>query len=131
MIENQVIKSSKADIGKRFAIILKENELTYRDMAELLTKGSPFKLSHVTLYNAASGKQPLSAKVLSRICFVMGYSPNWILTGRGEKKARKEDNKIITDIQQFRVELSVRDAEIDILKSHVELLFKMVEDLKK
>lgn len=126
-----LLKTSNADIAKRLAIIMKENDLAYRGLADILNNGSKDTITYATVFHSVTNKHKISRKLVSRICYVMGYSPNWILSGRGEKKVRKEDTKIITDIQQFRVELSMRDAEIDILKSHVDLLFKMVEDLKK
>lgn len=117
------LKTSNEDIGKRIAIVLKDLEISAYEMGKIAG------VAKQTVYNNIEGSTPINKDLMLIICYKFGYSPHWLLSGAGDKKGSR-DVKLITDLQQFRVELDIRDAQIKVMKSHIDLLFKEVEHLK-
>jgi transcriptional regulator with XRE-family HTH domain len=117
------LKTSNEDIGRRIAVVLKDMDMSPEEIGKLAG------LVKQTVYNNIKGTTPINPDLQLVICYKFGYSPDWLLSGVGEKKGGKSV-KLITDVQQFRVELDIRDAQIKVMKSHIELLFKKVEDLE-
>jgi transcriptional regulator with XRE-family HTH domain len=71
-------------------------------------------------------KQDVSYYLIRKLCFLLKYSPEWLILGTGEKKINKpESAKLITEIQMMRTELDILHArmrayeiEIKELKEH-------------
>lgn len=71
-------------------------------------------------------KQDVSYYLIRKLCFLLKYSPEWLILGTGEKKINKpESAKLITEIQMMRTELDILHArmrayeiEIKELKAH-------------
>jgi len=68
----------------------------------------------------------VSYYLISKLCFQLKYSPEWLILGTGDKKINKaESPKLITEIQMMRTELDILHArmrafemEIKELKEH-------------
>src|ERR1700712_5473726 len=58
-------------------------------------------------------KQDVSYYLISKLCFQLKYSPEWLILGTGEKKINKpESAKLITEIQMMRTELDILHARM-------------------
>src|SRR3569833_240247 len=53
-------------------------------------------------------KQEVSYNLIRKLCFLLKYSPEWLIIGTGEKKLDKPDSaKLITEIQMLRTEVDI------------------------
>lgn len=70
-------------------------------------------------------KQDVSYYLISKLCFKLKYSPEWLILGTGEKKINKPDSaKLITEIQMLRT-------EVDILHARMRAFEMEVNELKQ
>ncbi|GAA4906532.1 helix-turn-helix transcriptional regulator [Mucilaginibacter defluvii] len=58
-------------------------------------------------------KQDMSYYLISKLCFTLKYSPEWLILGTGDKKINKPDGaKLITEIQMLRTEVDILHARM-------------------
>lgn len=58
-------------------------------------------------------KQEMSYYLISKLCFQLKYSPEWLILGTGDKKINKADGaKLITEIQMLRTEVDILHARM-------------------
>src|ERR1700709_86975 len=58
-------------------------------------------------------KQDVSYYLISKLCFQLKYSPEWLILGTGEKQINKpESAKLITEIQMLRTEIDILHARM-------------------
>lgn len=58
-------------------------------------------------------KQEVSYYLIRKLCFLLKYSPEWLILGTGEKRINKpESAKLITEIQMMRTELDILHARM-------------------
>lgn len=73
------------------------------------------KVSQSTVSRILSGERPLTENVIRPICYKWGYSSEWLLLGKGNKKAKIDKANLITEISMLRT-------EIDILANRLEAM---------
>lgn len=124
--ESILLKSSPKELGKRIAIVMKENgDLSYREFGTLCD------VSHTTIANAVKGgKNEINFNILRTICIKLGYSSNWLILGQGNKRPEKKIKPYV-DMQRFMVELDLERASRQKLEANINALYKRVEYLEK
>lgn len=72
-----------------------------------------------------SGERDVNFTIIRAVCHDLGYSPEWIITGKGEKQAdgKKDSTKLVTEIQILRT-------EIELLHARMRSYEKAFEDMK-
>ncbi len=60
-----------------------------------------------------SGERDVNFTIIRAVCHDLGYSPEWVITGTGEKMADgKEATKLVTEIQILRTEVELLHARM-------------------
>jgi transcriptional regulator with XRE-family HTH domain len=109
-------------IVKRLKVIVKEN-------GGQLGLAGAIGVDQGFISKVINKKQDVSYYLISKLCFQLKYSPEWLILGTGEKKINKpESAKLITEIQMMRTELDILHArmrayeiELKELKEHVSI----------
>lgn len=58
-------------------------------------------------------KQDVSYYLISKLCFQLKYSPEWLILGTGTKLINKQESaKLITEIQMLRTEVDILHARM-------------------
>ncbi|RKR80880.1 YdaS antitoxin of YdaST toxin-antitoxin system [Mucilaginibacter gracilis] len=72
-----------------------------------------------------SGERDINFTIIRAVCHDLGYSPEWIITGKGEKQAdgKKDSTKLVTEIQILRT-------EIELLHARMRSYEKQFEEIK-
>jgi transcriptional regulator with XRE-family HTH domain len=97
---------SDDSIVKRLKVIVKENG-GQLGLAGLIGVDQGF------ISKVINKKQDVSYYLISKLCFQLKYSPEWLILGTGEKKINKpESAKLITEIQMMRTELDILHARM-------------------
>jgi transcriptional regulator with XRE-family HTH domain len=109
-------------IVKRLKVIVKEN-------GGQLGLAGAIGVDQGFISKVINKKQDVSYYLISKLCFQLKYSPEWLILGTGEKKINKpESAKLITEIQMMRTELDILHArmrayeiELKELKEHASI----------
>jgi hypothetical protein len=105
-------------IVKRLKVIVKENG------GQLALAGA-IGVDQGFISKVINKKQDVSYYLISKLCFQLKYSPEWLILGTGEKKINKpESAKLITEIQMMRTELDILHARM----RAYEMEFKELKD---
>jgi len=68
-------------------------------------------------------KQEVSYYLIRKLCFLLKYSPEWLIIGTGEKKLDKPDSaKLITEIQMLRTEVDILHARMRVFEIELNQL---------
>lgn len=87
--------------AKRLQIILKEIQKSNRAFA------AEIPCSETNIRRMKTGEVDLNFDVMRHVCVKYGYSPDWMITGLGNKKTNGQDVKLITEIQTLRTEIDI------------------------
>ena len=93
-------------IVKRLKVIVKEN-------GGQLGLAGAIGVDQGFISKVINKKQDVSYYLISKLCFQLKYSPEWLILGTGEKKINKpESAKLITEIQMMRTEIDILHARM-------------------
>jgi len=93
-------------IVKRLKVIVKEN-------GGQLGLAGAIGVDQGFISKVINKKQDVSYYLISKLCFTLKYSPEWLILGTGEKKINKPGSaKLITEIQMMRTELDILHARM-------------------
>lgn len=93
-------------IVKRLKVIVKEN-------GGQLGLAGAIGVDQGFISKVINKKQEVSYYLISKLCFQLKYSPEWLILGTGEKKINKPESvKLITEIQMMRTELDILHARM-------------------
>jgi transcriptional regulator with XRE-family HTH domain len=109
-------------IVKRLKVIVKEN-------GGQLGLAGAIGVDQGFISKVINKKQEVSYYLISKLCFQLKYSPEWLILGTGEKKMNKSESpKLITEIQMMRTELDILHArmrayemELKVLREHASI----------
>lgn len=115
----------------RLRIIIKEN-------GGQVKTGGLIGVSQSYLSRVLVGERDLNAETMLGIIIKLGYTPEWLLLGTGDRKnPGKYSTKLVTEIQYFRTELEIYNKKVDLLNARMkgyegenEALKKEIEALK-
>ncbi len=97
-------------------------------------QSSFFRLTGVTqslVSLVISGKREINTDIILSCCVTLGYTPEWLILGTGDKKAPGKDSvKLITEIQYFRTELEITNKRIDVMAKRMQAYEKEIDELK-
>lgn len=117
-------KAVISDQAKRLRIIFDEWSITQPDQKRFRSFtafAEAIGIGRITLYYQLKGKYPVSKTVIDFVCYKLGYHPEWVINGKGEKKAPVGKKKMLTEVQQLKV-------KIDILEQYIfRLEYRMQE----
>lgn len=77
-------------------------------------------LTQSTISRILSGQRPLTENVIRPICQRWGYSAEWLLLGKGNKKVKVDSTKLVTEIQMLRTEIDVISAVVKRLEARMK-----------
>jgi len=106
--------------------IVKRIKIIVKDYGGQLALAGAIGVDQGFISKVINQKQEVSYYLISKLCFQLKYSPEWLILGTGDKKINKaESPKLITEIQMMRTELDILHArmrafemEIKELKEH-------------
>lgn len=88
-------------------------------------------MSNAMVSLVLSGQRDISADMILASCIKLGYTPEWIMLGTGDRKQPGKDSvKLITEIQYFRTELELANTKIKLLDARMKAYEKEFEDFK-
>lgn len=108
--------------AKRLNIVFKDYGGSQESFARLLgvTQGSVSRM--------LKGEYPITLKVAKAVCYKLGYEPKWFIIGEGKKKGiGDKPGKIITDIAEFKTDLDIANARIDVAMARIKYVEDIVE----
>ena len=60
-----------------------------------------------------SGERDVNFTIIRAVCHNLGYSPEWVISGKGEKQSDgKDSTKLVTEIQILRTEVELLHARM-------------------
>lgn len=76
-----------------------------------------------------SGEREVNFTVIRAACHELGYSPEWLIMGTGEKKLDGKDaTKLVTDIQILRTEVELLHARMHSYEKAFENIMGKLKD---
>src|ERR1700748_3707471 len=93
--------------------ILKRIKIIVKDHGGQLALAGAIGVDQGFISKVINKKQEVSYYLISKLCFQLKYSPEWLILGTGEKKINKSETpKLITEIQMMRTELDILHARM-------------------
>jgi transcriptional regulator with XRE-family HTH domain len=111
--------------AKRLVIVFNEFGGSQTSFAALLG------ISQSSLSRMMDSRQPITNQVIKIICFKLGYSPEWFINGTGNKKASKDDVKLITEVSMLRVEMEIMLQKNILMDARMKAYENELDELKK
>jgi transcriptional regulator with XRE-family HTH domain len=103
--------------------ILKRIKVIVKDHGGQLALAGAIGVDQGFISKVINKKQEVSYYLISKLCFQLKYSPEWLILGTGEKKINKtESPKLITEIQMMRTELDILHARMRAFEIEVKEL---------
>lgn len=75
------------------------------------------------------GEREVNFTVITGVCHELGYSPEWVILGTGDKLtdgSKKEATKLVTDIQLLRTEVQLLHARMKHYENMVQALISQI-----
>src|ERR1700748_3985388 len=93
--------------------IVKRLKVIVKDKGGQLALAGAIGVDQGFISKVINQKQEVSYYLISKLCFQLKYSPEWLILGTGEKKINKSETpKLITEIQMMRTELDILHARM-------------------
>jgi transcriptional regulator with XRE-family HTH domain len=103
--------------------ILKRIKVIVKDHGGQLALAGAIGVDQGFISKVINKKQEVSYYLISKLCFQLKYSPEWLILGTGDKKInRAESPKLITEIQMMRTELDILHARMRAFEMEVKEL---------
>src|ERR1700748_2520571 len=103
--------------------ILKRIKIIVKDNGGRLALAGAIGVDQGFISKVINQKQEVSYYLISKLCFQLKYSPEWLILGTGEKKINKaESPKLITEIQMMRTELDILHARMRAFEMEIKEL---------
>jgi transcriptional regulator with XRE-family HTH domain len=103
--------------------IVKRIKVIVKDHGGQLALASAIGVDQGFISKVINKKQEVSYYLISKLCFQLKYSPEWLILGTGEKKITKaESPKLITEIQMMRTELDILHARMRAFEMEIKEL---------
>ncbi|MCC8427235.1 helix-turn-helix transcriptional regulator [Mucilaginibacter sp. UR6-11] len=103
--------------------IVKRIKVIVKDHGGQLALANAIGVDQGFISKVINRKQEVSYYLISKLCFQLKYSPEWLILGTGEKKINKtESPKLITEIQMMRTELDILHARMRAFEMEIKEL---------
>jgi transcriptional regulator with XRE-family HTH domain len=103
--------------------IVKRIKVIVKDHGGQLALAGAIGVDQGFISKVINKKQEVSYYLISKLCFQLKYSPEWLILGTGEKKINKaESPKLITEIQMMRTELDILHARMRAFEMEIKEL---------
>lgn len=103
--------------------IVKHIKVIVKDHGGQLALAGAIGVDQGFISKVINKKQEVSYYLISKLCFQLKYSPEWLILGTGEKKITKaESPKLITEIQMMRTELDILHARMRAFEMEIKEL---------
>ena len=103
---NCPVNNSDDAVVKRIKVIVKEH-------GGQLALANAIGVDQGFISKVINKKQDISYYLIRKLCFQLKYSPEWLISGTGEKQINKpESAKLITEIQMLRTEVDILHARM-------------------
>jgi transcriptional regulator with XRE-family HTH domain len=103
--------------------ILKRIKIIVKDHGGQLALANTIGVDQGFISKVINKKQEVSYYLISKLCYQLKYSPDWLILGNGEKKLNAaESPKLITEIQMMRTELDILHARMRAFEMEVKEL---------
>jgi transcriptional regulator with XRE-family HTH domain len=110
-------------IIKRIRLIIKEHG-GQNKLAKIIN------VDHGFISRVANGKYEVTMHLI-RPLVNMGYAPEWLLLGTGEKKKEKDGKKLITEIASLMDEIELMDKRLKLQEERFKYLDKEILAMKE
>jgi transcriptional regulator with XRE-family HTH domain len=110
-------------IIKRIRLIIKEHG-GQNKLAKIINVDQGF------ISRVANGKYEVTMHLI-RPLVNMGYAPEWLLLGTGEKKKEKDGKKLITEIASLMDEIELMDKRLKLQEERFKYLDKEILAMKE
>ncbi|MGF7082705.1 helix-turn-helix domain-containing protein [Mucilaginibacter sp. UYCu711] len=103
--------------------ILKRIKIIVKDHGGQLALANAIGVDQGFISKVINKKQEVSYYLISKLCYQLKYSPDWLILGTGEKKLNMaESPKLITEIQMMRTELDILHARMRAFEMEIKEL---------
>ncbi|MFD2870872.1 hypothetical protein ACFS5N_00240 [Mucilaginibacter ximonensis] len=103
--------------------IVKRIKIIVKDYGGQLALANAIGVDQGFISKVINQKQEVSYYLISKLCFQLKYSPEWLILGTGDKKINKaESPKLITEIQMMRTELDILHARMRAFEMEIKEL---------
>jgi transcriptional regulator with XRE-family HTH domain len=103
--------------------ILKRIKIIVKDHGGQLALANVIGVDQGFISKVINKKQEVSYYLISKLCYQLKYSPDWLILGTGEKKLNTaESPKLITEIQMMRTELDILHARMRAFEMEIKEL---------
>src|SRR5476651_704516 len=76
-----------------------------------------------------SGDREVNFTTITAVCHDLGYSPEWVILGTGEKKLDgRESTKLVTEIQILRTEVELLHARMRHYEKEFEVMLQKFKE---
>jgi transcriptional regulator with XRE-family HTH domain len=107
--------------AKRLAIVLEDFPGSMREFSALVG------IHYSTISRMLKGDREISIELIKAVCFKLGYSAGWFITGTGNKKSEGDEVKLITEISMLRTEMEIMLAKNNVMESRLKTLEGLLE----
>jgi hypothetical protein len=103
--------------------IVKRIKIIVKDYGGQLALAGAIGVDQGFISKVINQKQEVSYYLISKLCFQLKYSPEWLILGTGDKKISKAGSpKLITEIQMMRTELDILHARMRAFEMEIKEL---------
>lgn len=89
-----------------------------------------FGITQASISRMMNGRQPIPLNVISVVCFKLGYSAAWFITGAGNRKADKVEGKLVTEISMLRTEMEIMLAKNSMMEARMKSYENEINEIK-
>lgn len=109
------MSSEIAPIAKRLREILMND---FGDNQSAFSK--EIGMSQPSISRVINGDRPVSQRIIDRVCKKLGYSADWFINGKGTKKAKGDNVKLVTELSMLRAEYNILLNRVDRLEARMK-----------
>ena len=77
-------------------------------------------MSQPSVSRVINGDRPVSQRIIDGVCKKLGYSADWFINGKGAKKVKGADVKLVTELSMLRTEYNILLNRVERLEARMK-----------